>query len=199
MDNDNALQKWINEQIVGDEMLWKGAFGAQVGFMRDTLVPLVAWGMHYEDVASVPEIVGTHRSKSINLPVLAMNRPDLGLRLIVRENFYNWKLSVISEKPIEADFTGLFHTTPPVEPDYTGNPLADCYFEGFPKNLIFGYYSANKRKFSAEIHGDFKLHTTIFLILRSLGVVKPFEWHTKESHRKELDAESARSKARAAK
>lgn len=199
MDNDNALQHFISKLHPTDDMLWKGAWGDQMRFMRDVLVPLVGWGMHYEDVSSIPEIVSTHRSKSIILPVLGMNRPDIGLRLIVRENFYNWKLSVISERPVIADFSGLFHTTPPVEPKYTGNPLADVYFEGFPKDLVFGYYEpSDKMKWSAEISGDYKLYTTVFFILRALDVVKPYEWHTEASHRKQLDEDSARRKAREA-
>ena len=194
---DNKLQKWINEQIVGDQMLWKGAFGHQVGFVRDCICSLFGHGLDYEDREKVPDVVATHRSKSIILPVYDLQRPDLGLRLVMRNNFYNWKLSVISEKPIVADFSGLFHTTPPIEPDYTGDPLSSVYFEGFPRDLIFSYYEpSDKKKWSAEIGGDYSLYTTIFLMLRSMGVVRAFEWHTEESHRKELAEERDRRKAR---
>ncbi|MGH6876113.1 MAG: hypothetical protein ACREHV_01910, partial [Rhizomicrobium sp.] len=137
---DSKLQKWISAAVVGDEMLWKGGFDHQVGFVRDVIVGLVGAGLHYEDIEPIADVVSTHTSKSICLPVYDLKREDLGLRFIMRNNFYNWKLSVISKKPIICDFTGLFHTTPPVEPDYTGNPLADVYFEGFPKSLVFGYY-----------------------------------------------------------
>jgi hypothetical protein len=194
---DNKLQKWINERTVGDEMIWKGAFGHQVGFVRDTICNLVGWGLDYEDKERIADVVSVHTSKSIVLPVYDLRRPDLGLRLVMRNNFYNWKLSVISKKPIIADFSGLFPTTPPVEPDYTGNPLSPVYFEGFPKELIFGYYeTSDKKKWSAEIGGDYSLHTTIFLMLRSLDVVKPHQWHTRESHKKELEAETARHRAK---
>lgn len=194
---ESKLQRWISEQVVGDEMLWKGAFGRQVGFIRDVLIPLAAWGLEYEDVAGVPAVISTHRSKSIVLPVVELSRPDLGLRMVVRENFYNWKLSVVSERPVEADFSGLFHTTPPVDPSYTGDPLSPVYFEGFPEDLVFGYYgTGDKRRWSAEVHGDCRLYTAVFLVMRSLGAVRPLEWHTRESHRKELDAQSAKEKAR---
>lgn len=191
------LQAWISEQVVGDEMLWNGAFGHQVGFIRDHLVGLIGRGLEYEDRKQVATVISTHRSKSIVLPVVQVERKDLGLRLVMRNNFYNWKLSVISEQPIDADFSGLFHTTPPVERDYTGDPLAAVYFEGFPDSLVYGYYGpSNKRRWSAEIGGDNGMWTTCFLIMKALGVVKPFQWHTRASHRAELDAEAARRKAR---
>ena len=97
-------------------------------------------------------------------------------------------MSVISDAPIEADFSRLFHTTPPVEPDYTGDPLHPVYFEGFPRNLIYGYYGkSDKKTWSAEIHGREALWTSIYLIMASLGDLKPLQWHTKESHQAELE------------
>ena len=118
-----------------------------------------------------------------------MSRPFDGLTLVVRNNFYDWKLSVISkDRPIVADFSGLFYTTPPVAPEYTGNELADCYFEGFPKELVFGYYEpSDKKRFSAAIGGDHALYTTVFLLLRSLDIVRPCQWHTPESHRAAIE------------
>jgi hypothetical protein len=187
-----TLQEWISNQVVADEMLWKGAFGEQVSFIRDSLTPIVCWGLHYSLNEQAATVISTHTSKSIRLPVVQIARPDMDLRLIVRENFYNWKLSVISSVPIEVNFDGLFQTTPPVEPDYTGNPLASVYFEGFPENLVFGYYApSDKKTWSAEIFGDHRLWTTVFLILKSLGVVKPMEWNTRERHKAELEKHKA--------
>src|ERR1017187_6984741 len=105
----SKLQKWISEHIAADEMLWKGAFGGQVSFLRGPLCYVAAAGLKkLEDVEGVPDVAGEHRSKSITLPVVRYDRPDLGLSLIVRGNFHDWRLSVISERPVEADFTGLF-------------------------------------------------------------------------------------------
>jgi hypothetical protein len=65
--------------------------------------------------------------------------------------------------------------------------------------LIFGYYESPpvhaRTQWSAEIWGDQPMWTTIFLIMRSLGVVKPSEWHTPESHRAEMDREKIENKA----
>jgi hypothetical protein len=116
------------------------------------------------------------------LPVYSMERGDLGLRLILRDNFYNYKLSVVSYTPLDVDFTGLCHTTPPPDPDYTGDPLNPVYFEGFPAELIFGYYApSDRRKFSLEIWGrQSKLWTVVFLIMRARGALRPAEWATRK-------------------
>jgi hypothetical protein len=189
---DSKLQRWVSEHVVKDEMLWKGAWGDQIQFVRDTLVGLFSAGLYYEDIAAIPDVISTHRSKSIELPVYELKRSDIGLTLYLRGNFHDWKLSVVSERPIEADFTGLFHTTPPIDPDYTGDSLHPVYFEGFPRELVFGYYEpSDKKRWSACIGGSYTVYTTVFLILRALGVIKPHVWHTPESHRAEMDEEKA--------
>ena len=109
--------------------------------------------------------------------MVEFSRPDIGLTIVVRNNFYNWKMSVESERPILADFGGLFHVTPPVERDYTGNPLAAVYFEGFPENRIHPYYTeGDRRRWSAEIGGDEGLWTAVFLIMRSIGAMGAAVW-----------------------
>jgi hypothetical protein len=195
----DPLQEWFNVQreSTPDEMLWKGASGQQVMFARDDLRYLVAAGLDYEDARNICTVISTHRSKSVELPVYCWSRPDIGLQLVARGNFYNWKLSVLSAAPINADFSALFKTTPPIAPDYTGDPLSSCYFEGFPEDLIFGYYEpSDKRRWSAEIGGDHGLWTTFFLLMRSIGAIKPSPWRTPESHRAEMAAEKTRRDAR---
>lgn len=186
------IQEWFNRQreSTPDEMFYKESSGSQIMFARDSLCGLVDAGLPYDRKRKTLTVISEHRSKSVALPVYNFERPDLGLRFVARNNFYNWKLSVISERPIECDFSGLFKTTAPIEPEYTGDPLHAVYFEGFPRELVFGYYEANKHAFSAEIGGDNAMWTALFLIMRSVGAIKPMAWHTKESHRAALDAES---------
>lgn len=181
------LPQWIEGNPVKDEMLWKGAAGHQIMFVRDSIVPVFGAGLGYDQMKDAVSVISTHRSKSIELPVFQLERPDRDLRVVLRNNFYNWKVSILSDTPIQADFDGLFHTTPPVEPDYTGDPLHPVYFEGFPQDLIFPYYSqTDGRRWSAEIQTDEALWTSMFLMMRALGDVKPLAWHTRESYRREL-------------
>jgi hypothetical protein len=179
------LQQWVDKHPVRDEMLWKGGAEGQIAFVRDSLLPVFASGLtfdHYEDYKKMVTVIGSHTSKSIKLPVFQLARPDQDLTIVLRDNFMGWKMSVMSETPIEADFSGLFHTTPPVEPDYTGDPLWHGYFEGFPEDRIFGYYTeSDKKKWSAEIQHDEELYTAVFLMMRSLGQVKPLAWSTRSN------------------
>lgn len=174
------LQEWFNREnpLISDDMIYKEALATQMVFVRDDLGGLVGLRQRCDEV----RVISTHTSKSICLPVYSLERPDLGLRLVLRDNFYNWKLSVLSEEPIIANFDGLFYTTPPPDPGYSGDPLHPVYFEGFPRDLIFGYYEpSDKKRFSAELWGgNVALWTTLFLILRARGVVQPMQWSTRK-------------------
>lgn len=166
-----------------------GPYLPQVHFVRDELANLVWAGAPRRDRSCV-NVIGEHTSKSVRLPVYSLERSDLGLRIVLRYNYYDWKLSVISnDRPIKSDlFPFLFHTTPPIAPDYTGNELAPCYFEGLPKELVFGYHADNAGCWSASLE-ERALWTTVFECMRSLGALTPHIWHTRESHRALLDAE----------
>ena len=52
----------------------------------------------------VPSVIGVHRSKSVLLPVMEIDLPKIGLKVVLRCNFYDWCLSVESQKDIECDF-----------------------------------------------------------------------------------------------
>ncbi len=186
-----SLQSWATANAPDEGLIYKSGFWNQVIWVRDDLSYLVSCGLKKPIEA---QVISSHRSKSVRLPVYELTRPDLGLRLILRDNYSNWKLSCITERPLVVDFSGLFRTTPPIEPDYTGDPLHSVYFEGFPKNLVFGYYEpSDKLSWSAEINGGNQVvWAAVFLIMKSLGAVKPLTWHTRESHRAELDEERAR-------
>lgn len=182
-----SLMDWVAESNVSDEMFWKEAAGQQVLFVRDKLAPLFGSGLEYRELNQVVRVISTHQSKSIELPVYQLERPDRDIRIILRNNFYNWKMTVLSSKPIDVDFDGLFHTTPPTDPEYTGNPLNPVYFEGFPQELIFPYYSeTDGARWSAEIQTDEELWASMFLIMRALGIAGPLTWNKRESHRREL-------------
>jgi hypothetical protein len=182
------LYTWWTENTIDDEMLWKQAASNQMHFVDD-LNGLMQNRLKKDERKQV-QVISEHMSKSILLPVYLLERGDL--QIILRYNFYNWKISVVCNRKVDANFDGLFHTTPPIEPDYTGNELADVYFEGFPKDLVFDYFEeSDKKVWSAQIHDDKILWTTIYLILKAVGYVVPTEWRTKASHQKELDERAA--------
>lgn len=212
------LQAWYDEWLKehqGTDLLYvkrdaqQRVSLPQVHFVRDALGELLWADTLYDDLPREPPpradcrltawVIGEHHSKSVRLPVYSLERPDKGVRLVLRDNHYDWKLSVASEVPIDHElFAYLFHTTPPIEPDYTGNELASCYFEGFPKDLIFGYHANDSRRWSASIGGDRALWTTILLCMMRLGVVRPRAWTTHASQQERFAAERAARERREA-
>jgi hypothetical protein len=179
--------QWLQDNPVPDTMFWKSNANAQTGTWLG-LCHLIGSGLHYKKSQACLSVISTHRSKSIVLPVVQYDRSDIGLVLTMRDNFHGVKLSVQSERPIgyAEELSCLFHTTPPICPEYTGDPMHPVYFEGFPENLVYGYYSANPRQFSADLD-QASLKMALFFIMRSLGQIKPLVWHTPESHQAEME------------
>ncbi len=99
---------------------------------------------------------------------------------------------MLSETPICSDaFRYLFTTAPPPEPDYTGDHLDPCYFEGFPGDLVFGYYTNDNRRWSAEIHGVPALWATLFLCMKELGGLSPLRYLTRAEHLADIERRNA--------
>lgn len=160
------LQPWLEANKPEDELIYKAGPGDQAALVR-RLARLVGRGLPYETICTdVVWVISTHRSKSVTLPVFEVARPDGSLRLVLRDNFYNWKLSVISEVPIDLDPEGLFAASKAEDPC---GYLSPVYFEGFPDDLIFSYYADDKRRWSAEIQGNNALWAVVFLVCREAG------------------------------
>ncbi len=181
------MRQWVQDNPVPDRMIWKGGADSQIGTWLD-LCSIIGRGLSYKRAMACLSVVSTHRSKSIDLPVVQYDRPDIGLRLTMRDNFHDVKLSVESERPIgyADELACIFHTTPPINPDH--DSLHSVYFEGFPRGLVFGHYSDNPCRWSAEL-SQTTLRLVLFFIMRSLGQIKPMVRHTPESYRAHLEAE----------
>jgi hypothetical protein len=70
-----SLQKFAD---IDDKMLWKNAALSQL----ENFKSLAA------DIGSKPIVVRSHRSKSIELPVVALSLPDEEIIFVLRDNFY---------------------------------------------------------------------------------------------------------------
>jgi len=191
------FDKWTDE-YANSLAYFRDKANEQIMFVRNELAALVWAGVPYSKLESEGDprsdckvsayVIGEHRSKSVRLPIYLFERTDLGLQFVMRGNGRDWRLSVTSERTIESDlFPCLFFTTPPIEPEYTGNELAECYFDGFPPDRIFGYHSENPRQWSACILNQQALWTVVFLCMRSVGAIQPQVWITRESHQRALD------------
>lgn len=153
------IQTWFTdpENDIPDNLLYKKDAEKQIMFMRDVLMRVILPKTELTFNRSRVRIINTHYSKSIKLPVYYIYLSDiLGIDFVLRHNFYDWKLSVISNYPITCNFEGL------ISDNY--KPIQSIYCEGFPKEFVFGTYAMDNYKFTVEVPDTYKLHSLFWVI-----------------------------------
>ena len=146
------LLTWCRVNEPEDKMLWKEGYWEQIMFIRDTIMDLLSDS--YEEFKSNPVLViSTHRSKSIVLPVYQINYK--GIKMIIRNNFYDWKVTVDSKVQLNFDMMSLFNIK---------KRINSTLCEGFKYNQVFDSYENNKNKFTFEIEDQYKLYTFMYLL-----------------------------------
>lgn len=167
-----GLHNWfMANRLAGTNLIYAKSAEDQIMFVRDTLSSLFL----REDIKSnftdkfnsedwykirlnTVKVIGTHRSKSCKLPVYEISFVP-GNIITMRNNFYDWKVSVDSEKEINIEYAGLFN------PDAS---MSSVCFEGFPEDRCFGPYSNNKKQFSVEIFSEYALWAFLWQIANCL-------------------------------
>ena len=139
------LSAWIEKHLPKPEMYWKDTATSQFKFLAKLSTFLFPNEAKRERCAAV---VGTHWSKSIELPVVEFQLENA--RIVMRDNFYDWKVSVQIDEPIDIDvigssFTELF--------DPKGEH-SECYCEGFSEYDVFGSFDSDRRRFTVSIGND---------------------------------------------
>lgn len=81
---------------INDKMIWKNAALDQIKQFKALA----------ERLCVVPEVVGSHHSKSIELPVVRLEIN--GKAILLRDNFYDVNVCVVSPEPIELSLHGIF-------------------------------------------------------------------------------------------
>lgn len=153
---------WIRVNEPDENLIYAKGCGRQVVFVRDEINELLR-SSYEEWKENEPMVISTHRSKSVKLPVFQFTLEKYGVEIILRDNFYDWKVSINSEKPLELDFMGLFDPT---------KVIPDVYCEGFPKDKVYGCYAQNHSQFTCEIESNYDLYTFFFLLKNYLGIKK---------------------------
>ena len=153
------LLHWMRKQEIGDEMNWKKAAIHQEIFIRDTICTNL---LHTHSF-----VVSSHVSKSILLPVYAFLMQN-GVKVICRENFYGWKLSIElpKERPV-ADFL----PKDIISEGYKSN-ISDCYFEGFRSKWVYPGYNPDdvkQTKFSIGIYSDYDFYVAMYMLKHLYG------------------------------
>ena len=148
------LLTWSRNNHPSEDMIYEKGFWDQVVFVRDTLNAI--FYDTYEKYKDNPVLViNTHNSKSIDLPVYEINLRDYDVKIIMRNNFYDWKISVDSSIEINADFMNLFKQD---------KVITSVYCEGFKDNQVFDCYKYNKKNFTLELKDRYKLYTFMFIL-----------------------------------
>lgn len=149
------LLTWSRANVPSDDMIFKDHYWKQIMVVRDHIPYLLI--DNYEQFKELTvNVIGTHKSKGIVLPVYEINLPHVGIKIIMRNDFFDWKVSVISEKDIELKKSDLFKD----------KEISPVYCEGFKKEHVFGPYSKNKKQFTIEIDDTYKLVTFLYIICK---------------------------------
>ena len=147
------LLHWMRNQEIDDKMLYKKAAIKQECFIRDQICTNL---LHTHSF-----VISTHRSKSIVLPVYAFTMEN-GIKVICRENFYGWELSV--KLPKDRPYVEIIPEDL-LEGGYDENS-SKCYIEGFKDEWIFEGYRLDKtqRNFSFGIYSDYDFYTVMYML-----------------------------------
>ena len=160
MSGDSRLQKWANAHAPDEKMLWKSAYWDQIIFIRDSISGLLS--RTYKEYKDLVDVTNTHRSKSIECPVYFIDLKRENVKIWMRYNYYDWNISIESEKPINCDFIGTFN-------DESG--YGYCFCQGM-EDKKFGMYKDNNRKFTVCIGSDYDLYTFFRVLRNHLGIKK---------------------------
>lgn len=155
---------WIRVNEPDEKLIYKKGQGRQVCFIRDDIMRNMFFNLENKDLngkydhdryeSFQPRVISTHHSKSVLLPVMEIELKSVGIKMVFRDNFYCWNISIESENPIEFEHKGLIND----------DSYHYCFCEGFPKDRIHGKYLEDHKKFTMYIRNDYDLYTFMFLL-----------------------------------
>jgi hypothetical protein len=158
------VTEWAKAHEPDENLIWKSGMWEQVMLVRDNIHMLLV--NRYEQRKERPvEVVSSHHSKSVELPVFHVVAEAIGVELWTRGNFFNWQVSVRSEDPVQDCFFRLFNKQP------SERDLNPVYFEGFDRAWVFGPYARNPREFSATLG-----YRSGFLFTFAYLLAEQFSW-----------------------
>jgi hypothetical protein len=150
-----SLLEWCRQQPEKSDLIYWKSMWNQVLFVRDTLPEVFSEG--YEEYETFSQgnkirVVGTHRSKSVELPVYGIEHKRLGFRAVMRNNFHDWNVSVDFDKPPKINPKGLYK---PGDHSY-------CFWQGFPGEWAFKVEEETPSRFAFYCGAGFNEIYTFF-------------------------------------
>lgn len=149
---------WMRVNHPSEQLIYGKKLGSQLCFVRDKLCNVLNPDYKYWD-KNPPLVISHHYSKSVKLPVYQIKLKEYGIELTLRNNFYDWKISVNSIKELNLNWMGIFDTT---------KEIPHIFCEGFPKDKVFSSYTNNHSQFTLEICSDYDVYTFAFLLRKHL-------------------------------
>lgn len=157
------IDNWAQENKPSDDMLYKNSYWSWIHFISYTFFDMFFkeytkdiddWDKIEEVVNKHHEVIGSHTSKSILLPVLKIVYK--GVIFVFRYNFYNTEVVVVSDKDIEiSKYSDVF------ESDNT-----NCfYLEGVPdKYRVTDSYAVNHKRFTFRVSNLYDFYAVMLII-----------------------------------
>ena len=146
------LLHWQRTTNLDDKLIYKKATENQEIFMRDDI--------GFNLLKAPVFVISSHTSKSCRLPVYYIKMMN-GIKIIMRGNFYNWKISVDSPVDLPVNYLPLDCISDGVNED-----IPNYYCEGFKNEWVFGKYNPENpgRQFTIECSDKYRM----YVILHSL-------------------------------
>lgn len=154
------VNAWTRVNAPDEFLIYPSALGELASFVCDKICRLL-YSTDKERENNLPMVISTHYSESVKLPIYQINLEKYGIEMVLRYNFYDWKISIKSDKPLDFDCMGIFNLT---------EEIPAIYCEGFPKDKVYGSYENNHSQFTIEIRNHYDLYTFIFLLKNYLGI-----------------------------
>ncbi len=154
------LLAWVRENSSDEKYKFAEAKSDQIVFLRDKCFMDIFRG-HIKAI----EVISTHTSKSVVLPVYHIMLND-GTEFILRDNFYDWKVTVRSDKEFDLPLD-LFSGS---SQNADSNKISSSYCEGFDDSWILPIYTKENRSgFTVEVSTDYFLFAMLFYIKQQSG------------------------------
>lgn len=143
------LLHWQRTTDLDDNLIYKKASENQEIFMRDDV------GLNL--LKAPVFVISSHMSKSCRLPVYYIKMMN-GIKVIMRGNFYDWKLSVDSPVDLPANCIPIDCVSGGIKDD-----ISECYCEGFKDEWVFGKYNPENpgKQFTIECADKYRLYVAL--------------------------------------
>lgn len=159
----DALDKWCKANNPSLRMVYREAFWQQVNLFRTSFLAALFKRPHSrKDPIAYDrcdlDIIGTHTSKSILLPVcrFSLQKDDLDVEIILSNNFHDWSVAVNSSHPIPEMVVALRL--------FDHIEVRRCFLNGIPTEYLYGSYNDDSNQFSCTMHDDYSMWSFLRII-----------------------------------